>query len=529
MRTPGASPPEQFQSDRPIESGADCLPHKALRIVAAATRQGTATQRGGHGGRHRALGRTESTLSLIDRMSRAAALLCVLAFAGCASLPDVRYLSNRDLVGKAQPTIVSAGGELPDKRKQALLDGLAAKAGDTDVLSKHVAAEEAISGQPLVAGNKVTLLDDGPATMRAMIGAIRAARDHVNLETYIFEADEIGRELADLLIAKQSAGVRVNVIYDSVGSLATPREFFDRMRAAGVSVLEFNPVNPMEAKGKWDINQRDHRKLLVVDGRIAFTGGVNISKVYGKSSFLKSRRSEPPPKDAMDAAWRDTHMQVEGPVVADFQKLFLDTWQRQTGGQPREARYFPPLKAEGKSLVRAIGSTPDRADFAVYKTYISALAHADKYVHLTTAYFVPDRQIIDAMVNAARRGVDVRIIFPSFTDVGILLYAGRSYYDELLRAGIRVYERKTAMLHAKTAVVDGVWSTIGSTNLDMRSFLHNDEINAVVLSTEFADRMDALFQRDLQESTEITLDAWRKRGLRDRLREMSTRLLEYWL
>ncbi|WP_151631965.1 cardiolipin synthase [Noviherbaspirillum aerium] len=470
-----------------------------------------------------------SPLPLIARLRSAGALLCLLVLAGCASLPDVRYLSNRDLVGKAEPTIVSANGKLPDKRKQALLDDLAAKAGDTDVLSKHAAAEEAISGQPLVAGNKVALLDDGPATMRAMINAIRDARDHVNLETYIFEADEIGRGLADLLIAKQSAGVRVNLIYDSVGSLNTPREFFDRMRAAGIGVVEFNPVNPLEAKRGWDVNQRDHRKLLVVDGRIAFTGGVNISKVYGKSSFLKSRRDEPPPKDANDAAWRDTHMQIEGPVVADFQKMFLDTWQRQTGQAPREAKYFPPLKPVGKSLVRAIGSTPDRADFAVYKTYISALAHADKYAHLTTAYFVPDRQIIDAMVDAARRGVDVRIIFPSFTDVGILLYAGRSYYDELLSAGIRVYERKTAMLHAKTAVIDGVWSTIGSTNLDMRSFLHNDEINAVILSTEFADRMEALFQRDLQESTEIMLEQWRKRGLRERMREMGTRLLEYWL
>ncbi|WP_194722946.1 cardiolipin synthase [Noviherbaspirillum malthae] len=470
-----------------------------------------------------------SPLSAVDRLRNAAALLCMLVLAGCASLPDVRYLSNRHLVDKAEPTIVSANGELDGKRKQALLDGLAAKAGDTDVLSKHVAAEEEISGQPLVAGNKVTLLDDGPETMRAMMSAIRAARDHVNLETYIFEADEIGRQLADLLIAKQAAGVRVNLIYDSVGSLDTPREFFDRMRAAGIGVLEFNPVNPLEAKGDWDINQRDHRKLLVVDGRIAFTGGVNISKVYGKSSFLQSRRNDPPPKDAADAAWRDTHMQIEGPVVADFQKMFLDTWQRKTGRAPQDAKYFPPLKTEGKSLVRAIASTPDHADFAVYKTYISAIAHADKYVHLTTAYFVPDRQIVDAMIDAARRGVDVRIIFPSFTDVGLLLYAGRSYYDELLKAGIRVYERKAAMLHAKTAVIDGVWSTIGSTNLDMRSFLHNDEINAVVLSAEFADRMEALFQRDLQESNEITLDNWRQRGLRERMREFGTRLLEYWL
>jgi cardiolipin synthase len=456
-----------------------------------------------------------------------AMLVAVLATA-CASLPDVHYLHERQHVPDKEPTIVTASGELPDSRKQILLDRLEDKAGPTSILAKHVAAEEAISGRPLVAGNKVVLLDDGPATMRAMLAAIEAARDHVNLETYIFEADEVGRALADLLIRKRNAGVAINLIYDSVGSIDTPVEFFDRLRAAGINVLEFNPVNPSRARGEWNINRRDHRKILVVDGRVAFTGGVNISKVYGKSSFLQSRRRDPP-KDAKEAAWRDTHMQIEGPVVAEFQKLFLETWKRKTGAALPDANFFPPLKPAGNALVRAIGSTPDNDDFAVYKTYISAFAHADKYIHLTAAYFVPDRQIVQAMTDAARRGVDVRIIFPSFSDIGLMLHAGRSYYDELLSAGIKVYERKSAMLHAKTAVIDGVWSTIGSTNIDMRSFLHNDEVNAVVLNTEFAGRMEDLFRRDLRESVEITTEQWRKRGLRNRMREWLARMFEYWL
>ena len=463
------------------------------------------------------------------RHVRRLAVFTVAALAGCASLPDVHYLRERQFMPSRNPTIVNAAGELPDARKQALLDGLEAKAGPTDILAKHVAAEEAISGRPLVAGNKVVLLDDGPATMRAMMAAIEAARDHVNLETYIFEADEVGRALADLLIRKKAAGVAVNLIYDSVGSMDTPKEFFERLRGADVNVLEFNPINPARARGEWDINQRDHRKILVVDGRIAFTGGVNISKVYGKSSFLQPRRRAAPPKDAKEAAWRDTHMQIEGPAVAEFQKLFLDTWQRRAEISLPDANFFPPLKPAGNALVRAIGSTPDNEDFAVYKTYISAFAHADKTIHITTAYFVPDRQVVQAMTDAARRGVDVRIIFPSFSDVGLMLHAGRSYYDELLAAGIKVYERKTAMLHAKTAVIDGVWSTIGSTNLDMRSFLHNDEVNAVVLSTEFAARMEALFQRDLRESVEITPEQWSRRGLRNRIREWAVRMFEYWL
>ncbi|HVL75877.1 MAG TPA: cardiolipin synthase [Noviherbaspirillum sp.] len=454
-----------------------------------------------------------------------AALLCALA--GCATtLPDVTHLRER-LSGTPAPTIVTSGGEVPPKRREAMLDALAERVGPTDILAHHVAAEERIAGRPLVAGNKVALLDDGPATMRAMREAIAAASDHVNLETYIFDADEVGHELADLLIEKRRAGVVVNVIYDSVGALDTPREFFERMRAAGIAVLEYNPVNPLYARGRWEVNQRNHRKILVVDGQVAFTGGVNISKVYGKSS-LSAGSGEPPP-DARDAAWRDTHMRIEGPVVADFQEKFLDAWLRQTGHLPPPANYFPPPRQAGNALVRAIGTTPDRGHHAVYKTYISAFVHADRYIHITTAYFVPDREVLQAITDAARRGVDVKIIFPSFSDVSLVLHAGRSFYDELLAAGVKIYERKGAMLHAKTAVIDGVWSTIGSTNLDMRSFLHNDEINAVILDADFARQMETLFQRDLRDSAEIREEEWKQRGLRVRMREWAVRLFSYWL
>lgn len=479
-----------------------------------------------------AMKRSSTIAGVVQHILRhCAALFIVSMLAGCASLPDVSELSDRDRIGRNDPTILTARGELPDAKAQALLDRMARRAGPTDILAKHIAAEEAISGQPLVAGNKVTLLDDGPATMRAMMDAVREARDHINLETYIFEADEVGKRLAELLIEKSASGVIVNLIYDSVGGLSTPREFFDRMRKAGIAVLEYHPVNPLQAWGDWDINQRDHRKILVVDGRVAFTGGVNISRVYGRSSssVLRSGRRQPDPPDTKHAAWRDTHMQIEGPAVAEFQKLFRETWQRETGKPLRAANYFPALAPQGKALVRAIGSTPDMEDYAIYKTYISALAHADNYAYLTSAYFVPDGQMLQALIDAAQRGVDVRLIFPSFTDVEIILHAGRSYYDDLLAAGVRIYERKTAMLHAKTAVIDGVWSTIGSTNLDMRSFLHNDEVNAVILSTDFATRMEALFQRDLQESVEITAQQWQKRGLRQRLREWTARLFAYWL
>jgi len=247
---------------------------------------------------------------------RIGVLLLTCMLAACASLPNVSYLRDRDLTPKETPAIVGSHGKLSDAKAKALLQALRAKTGPTDMLARHLAAEQAILGKPLVAGNKVTLLDDGPETMRAMRAAIRAAHHNINLETYIFEDDEVGRALADLLIRKQADGVVVHLIYDSVGTIGTPREFFDRMRAAGIHTLEFNPVNPLRASGSWELNQRDHRKLLVVDGRIALTGGVNISKVYGKSSFLgkTSRHAQP---DSDEAAWRDTHMQIEGPAVAE--------------------------------------------------------------------------------------------------------------------------------------------------------------------------------------------------------------------
>lgn len=460
-------------------------------------------------------------------MRRARALALLAPLLGCASLPDVSHLLAAPEQAPA-PTIVGSAGTVPPTRRDRILDQLEQRAGPTDILAHHVAAEEAISGRPLVAGNKVELLADGPDTMHAMREAIAAAQDHVNLETYIFDADEIGYALADLLIERRRAGVIVNLIVDSVGTLDTPREFFARMQAAGIAVLEYNPVNPLAARGRWELNRRDHRKILVVDGRVAFTGGVNISKVYGRSALGLSKR-QPPPPDAKQAAWRDTHMRIEGPAVADFQAMFLDTWQRQTGASPAHAQYFPPLDARGKALVRAIGSTPERDHHAVYQTYVSAFTHASHSIHITTAYFVPDRETLRAMTDAARRGVDVKIIFPSFSDVGLLLHAGRSFYGTLLNAGVKVYERKAAMLHAKTAVIDGVWSTVGSTNLDMRSFLHNDEINAVVLDAEFAQRMETLFQHDLEQSVEIRPEQWRERGLGPRLREWTARLFRYWL
>jgi cardiolipin synthase len=227
--------------------------------------------------------------------------------------------------------------------------------------------------------------------------------------------------------------------------------------------------------------------------------------------------------------WRDTHLQIEGPVVAEFQKLFLDTWSKQKGPPLDGKTHFPALDRQGDEIVRAIGSVSDDPGSPIYLTLLSAIEHAEQQVHITNAYFAPDPQFLKVLTDAAQRGVEVKLILPSLTDSWAVFHAGRSHYSKLLRAGVKIYERRGAVMHSKTASIDGVWSTIGSTNLDWRSFLHNDEINAAILGRDFARQMDAMFARDLAESDAIDLDHWERRSLILRLKEGAARIAEYWL
>jgi len=447
-------------------------------------------------------------------------LLAGLGAAGCATLPDTDALIARHSAQEA--SFETARGPVSVKRNAAILAALQRKSGDLDILDKQMALEQAISDSPLVLGNKVSLLQDGAATYAAMFGAIRQAKNHINLETYIIEADATGDEFSDLLLQAQARGVQVNLIYDSVGGINTPKAFFERLSKAGIAVLEFNPVNPLTAKGPWQINNRDHRKLLIADGRSVILGGINISNVYTSGSALLQRIIKPP---ANGVVWRDTDLKIEGPVVAEFQKLFLQTWEKQKAPALAAKNYFPKLTTQGKDIVRAIGSTPDDPYSLIYLTLISAIGNAEKTVHLTNAYFVPDPQLLKALTDAAARGVEVQLILPSHSDSELVFHAGRAHYAELLAGGVQIYERHDALLHAKTAVIDGVWSTVGSTNLDWRSFLDNDEVNAVVLGREFATQMQAMHQQDLDASQRITPQAWANRPLRFKLKEW---LAQHW-
>jgi cardiolipin synthase len=374
--------------------------------------------------------------------------------------------------------------------------------------------------QPLVEGNRARILIDGPRTHEAMFAAMAGARDHISLETYILEAGDIGERLAALLAKKVDEGVKVNLLYDSVGSIKTPPEYFERLRASGVAVCEFNPASDLTR-----LNNRDHRKILVVDGRVAFTGGINLSSSYSSSSARARRAAVRATKDG----WRDTQVEVEGPVVAQFQRLFLDAWALQDCGPAGAAAYFPKLERRGTMLMRAVRAEPGGDGAEMYDALMGRIGAARSRVWLTIGYFVPDPGMKQALIDAARRGVDVQLVVPGFSDFWAPVYAGRSHYEELLAAGIGIHEWREALMHAKTAVIDSAWSSIGSTNLDWRSFVHNYEADLIVYDAGFAREMEARFRRDVAAGTRIDPAAWKLRGSGERMWEWLARRWEYLL
>jgi cardiolipin synthase len=463
---------------------------------------------------------------------RAAAALVLLA-AGCASLPELHPWNRTTAEGRA-PTLVTARRTLSPERSAAVL----AKLGKgSDALARHAAIEEELSGAPLTLGNSADLLEDGPAFYRALFAAIAAARDHINLEFYIVEDDEVGHKFAEALLQKAAQGVAVNLMYDSVGSLESDPAFFERLRAGGVRVVEYNPVNPLKARGAWRVNNRNHRKVVIVDGRVAFTGGINVSDVYSRGSSPSSRRafagsgsgSGSASGAARSVGWRDTNVRLEGPVVPQLQRIFLESWAAQNGPELPQQAWYPQPARSGEHPVRIVASGPGDAAPAIYLSFLSAVAHAEKTVHVTMAYFVPDEQTIEAIKAAAARGVEVTLLLPSYTDFWAVFHAGRSHYSDLLAAGVRIHERQEALLHAKTIVIDGVWSSVGSSNLDWRSFLHNEELNAVILGWGFGKQMEAAFERDLARSTPVDREAWERRPPSVRAKEWAARIWEYWL
>ncbi|MDB5802397.1 MAG: cardiolipin synthase [Rhodocyclales bacterium] len=389
-----------------------------------------------------------------------------------------------------------------------------------------------MSGSSLVAGNDVSLLSDGPATYEAMLDAISKARSLILLESYILDNDAVGARFGQALIERSKAGVTVALMVDSLGSMSTPDAYFDTLREAGILVVHFNSLNPVKSGFGWTLNERDHRKVLVVDGNVGFTGGLNLSEVYssrpGRSGARRAQLAD------KDAPWRDTHVRIRGPAAMDLQREFLSGWAEQGGPELAAAARLTASAqnrgspAPGKDLVRIVATSPDEGS-AIYWTLLGAINRAQYSVHITMAYFVPNRDFLDALKDAGQRGVDVELVLPGFSDFWMVFHAGRAHYTELLKSGIRIYERRDALLHAKTAVIDGVWATVGSSNLDWRSFVLNHELNAVVLGPSFGGQMETLFANDRKASVPVLLYEWQQRSWTFVLREQVSLLFSYWL
>ncbi|HEY8942945.1 MAG TPA: phospholipase D-like domain-containing protein [Polyangiaceae bacterium] len=367
-----------------------------------------------------------------------------------------------------------------------------------------------------VAGNRIRLLRDGAEAFPVMLEAIAGARRQILFEMYWFDSDRIGRRFAAALLAAAGRGVEVALIYDAVGSFTADPEMFTELARGGVKVIEFNPVAPWKRRFRLQrLSRRDHRKILVVDGRLGFTGGINIA-----DQWL--------PEEEEGGGWRDDMVCVEGPAVHGFVQSFVKTWRSEGGAAlgPTPTTWTAASEcdeaseaAEGQR-VRVLGEGFFfRNRHTISRAYLAHLYRAQRRAWLANSYFVPDRSVVRALVRAARRGVDVRIIVPDESDVPIANWASRAVWSRLLRNGVRIFQWSRSILHSKTAVVDGRWSTIGTFNLDHLSLRVNLEVNVAVLDEGFAATMEASFERDLLECREVDLRSFQYRSLGSRLLE----------
>lgn len=364
---------------------------------------------------------------------------------------------------------------------------------------------QAYAGAPIVGGNDVTILLNGDEIFPAVLEQIRAARESIAYAQYFYEDGPIARAVAEALAERCQAGVKVHVLLDGVGTLFMPAEYQDLMRQSGCEVQVFRPVRP------WSLhkaNYRNHRRLLVVDGRIGFTGGSGVSKKWMGDGRMKDH-------------WRDTDIRVEGPAVEWLQAAFVENWLEVTGVALGGQAYFPrPNPARGSVLVQVVRSSPASGDSAMYTTFLLALASARRSIRITNPYFMLDEAMTEALLKRVRAGVTVEVLAPGAIDHQLVRQASRATWGDLLRGGVRFYEYKPALLHAKTIVIDGVWSTVGSTNLDNRSFALNEELNVVTYDRAVAARLEAAFAADLAHAERVTPERWKDRGLKARLVEL---------
>jgi cardiolipin synthase len=367
-----------------------------------------------------------------------------------------------------------------------------------------------------VDGNRIHLLQNGREAFPAMLEAIAGAREQVLLEMYWFDSNRVGRRFAAALLAALGRGVEVAVLYDSVGSITVDPAMFGELVLAGARVIEYNPVAPWKRRFRlMRLTRRDHRKILVVDGAIGFTGGINIG-----DQWL--------PEEEEGGGWRDDMVRVEGPAVRGLTSCFNSTWRRLQGTPLKRMAVAPSPAIPNHELrrevgrgqkVRVLGESPFQNRHTISRAYLARIYGAERRIWISNSYFVPDRNVVRALARAARRGVDVRILLPSESDVPVADWAGRAVWSRLLHRGVRIFQWTQGILHSKTAVIDGRWSTIGTYNLDHLSFRFNLEVNVTVLDEAFAETMEAAFAKDIARAYEVDAHAFRYRSLSSRLLE----------
>jgi cardiolipin synthase len=365
---------------------------------------------------------------------------------------------------------------------------------------------------PIMGGNRVELLFNGDETFPAMLEAIRSARKSVTYAQYLYKDGPIAHELAEAFAERCRAGVEVKILLDSHGGSEIPKGIPDMWRRSGCHLEWFRRIKLFQFITPWELltyNYRNHRRVLVVDGKIGFTGGHGVSQAWTGDGRTKDH-------------WRDTDARVEGPIVQQLQAAFVESWRETTGDLLGDDLYFPPLEPKGNVHAQIVKSSPFGGGFESYLLFLLAIRSARKSIYITNPYFVPDERMTEALLKAVARGVHVVLLTPGKIDWPLVYRASRRGFGPLLRGGIEIYEYEPGLLHAKTMVVDGVWATVGTTNLDNRSFALNEEINLVLYDATIAGELEKAFHQDLQHSRQLTYDDWKSRPWSEKLLELFT-------
>jgi cardiolipin synthase len=444
------------------------------------------------------------------------------AISGCQSIPDAEKMIQQSTAKVDTVEIKGSHKNLSNQHVEQVIDNLTHSDEDAALLAQQLKVVQGVTNKPLIAGNDTELLYDGEQTFKAMQEALNAAKNHINLEYFIFENIQFNSRvsLQDILLKKRSEGVDVNVIYDAAGSINTPTAFFETLKNAGVKITEYHPI---DINNLDNLNNRDHRKIMVVDGAVAIIGGINLSQNYqSRSGFGSSgSRKKTITTDVDKAHWRDTDLVIKGPAVAELQRLFLKHWdQTQTINQ---AGFFPKLTAQGNEFIHVIGSSPSDDKPYFYPALIAAIQNANKTVAMSSAYFVPTSEQKKALIKAAKGGAKVDLMLPGLSDSSLAINVQRSYYEDLLENGINIYEVESQVLHAKTISVDGVWSVVGSSNFDYRSVSLNDEVDVIVLGSKTAKLLNEKFKQDQAKAKKIDPVIWRKRPAIDKVKQFFSR------